>query len=71
MPGAGVSCAADLASRVSVETYDGDTPHAERNHIREHADIILSNPDMLHQSLLPQVCLLGLGRTELDVRLPA
>lgn len=44
----------ELASRVYVNTYDGDTPHAERNDIRDTASIILSNPDMLHASILPQ-----------------
>ena len=33
--------------------YDGDTPMAERGHLREHARILFSNPDMLHCSVLP------------------
>jgi DEAD/DEAH box helicase domain-containing protein len=33
--------------------YDGDTPHAERPLIRRTANLILSNPDMLHASILP------------------
>lgn len=33
--------------------YDGDTPYAERGAIRKQARIILSNPDMLHISILP------------------
>src|SRR5205823_657346 len=32
---------------------DGDTPHAARDRIRADSGIILSNPDMLHRSLLP------------------
>lgn len=34
-------------------TYDGDTPHDERRWIREHAAYVLTNPDLLHHSLLP------------------
>lgn len=41
-----------LAS-VYVDTYDGDTPKKERNHIRTNADIIFTNPDSLHASILP------------------
>ncbi|OJJ95671.1 hypothetical protein ASPACDRAFT_126458 [Aspergillus aculeatus ATCC 16872] len=37
-----------------VETYDGDTPMAVRNHIRDEARIIFTNPDMLHITILPQ-----------------
>ncbi|MGB9607215.1 MAG: DEAD/DEAH box helicase, partial [bacterium] len=35
-------------------TYDGDTPIEQRSLIREKANIILSNPDMLHISILPR-----------------
>jgi DEAD/DEAH box helicase domain-containing protein len=35
-------------------TYDGDTPARERRPARERARILLSNPDMLHISILPQ-----------------
>ncbi|KAL2831626.1 hypothetical protein BJY01DRAFT_254207 [Aspergillus pseudoustus] len=37
-----------------VETFDGDTPMANRNAIREDARIIFTNPDMLHITILPQ-----------------
>ena len=33
--------------------YDGDTPPSERAHIRDHANLILTNPDMLNAALLP------------------
>ncbi len=33
--------------------YDGDTPRQERQRIRKHARVIITNPDMLHQSFLP------------------
>ena len=33
--------------------YDGDTPAAKRKSIRNNADIILTNPDMLHIGILP------------------
>jgi len=35
-------------------TYDGDTPAGLRRKLREGAGIILTNPDMLHQGILPQ-----------------
>lgn len=34
-------------------TYDGDTPDSTRRKLREEANIILTNPDMLHQGILP------------------
>ena len=38
---------------VRVDTYDGDTPQAERPDVRAHARVIITNPDMLHCALLP------------------
>jgi len=35
------------------DTFDGDTPQAERPEIRKRARIILTNPDMLHIGILP------------------
>jgi len=33
--------------------YDGDTPRSERAAIRRRANVILTNPDMLHVGILP------------------
>jgi DEAD/DEAH box helicase domain-containing protein len=38
---------------IRVATYDGDTPGEEREWVRSHANIVLTNPDMLHHSMLP------------------
>uniref|UniRef100_A0ACD5YS67 Uncharacterized protein n=1 Tax=Avena sativa TaxID=4498 RepID=A0ACD5YS67_AVESA len=37
----------------SVEIYDGDTPLQDRARIRERARVLITNPDMLHASILP------------------
>ncbi|WP_309135436.1 DEAD/DEAH box helicase [Cellulomonas sp.] len=39
---------------VRVATCDGDTGRDERRWVREHADVVLTNPDFLHFALLPQ-----------------
>ncbi len=36
-----------------LATYDGDSSTEERRWAREHANLLLSNPDMLHNALLP------------------
>lgn len=36
-----------------VATYDGDTPTDERSWVRQHGNYVLTNPDLLHHSLLP------------------
>jgi len=38
---------------IPVRIYDGDTSQSHRAAIRTSAGIILSNPDMLHQGILP------------------
>lgn len=39
---------------ILVATFDGDTPLASRETIRDEARIIFTNPDMLHLTILPQ-----------------
>ncbi len=40
-------------TEVRAATYDGDTPQAERDWVRAHARLVLTNPDMLHRAMLP------------------
>ena len=42
-----------LADVLRPATYDGDTPRHNRRRIRTEANVILSNPDMLHVGVLP------------------
>ena len=39
---------------VHASIYDGDTPTEQRRHIRRSANLILTNPDMLHIGVLPR-----------------
>lgn len=39
--------------RIEVATYDGDTPSAARTLARQKARLLLTNPEMIHLSLLP------------------
>lgn len=39
--------------RLRPAIYDGDTPQVERRAIRRNANIVLTNPDMLHVGILP------------------
>jgi DEAD/DEAH box helicase domain-containing protein len=41
-------------SHAMAGVYDGDTPDALRRRLRDHASILLTNPDMLHAALMPQ-----------------
>ena len=45
---------AGLGLDVRVATHDGDSSLDERDWTREHAEYVLTNPDMLHRSLLPR-----------------
>jgi DEAD/DEAH box helicase domain-containing protein len=38
---------------VRAYTFDGDTPGDARKAVRTHGDIVVTNPDMLHQAVLP------------------
>ena len=38
---------------LKAHTFDGDTPGDARKAVRLNADIVVSNPDMLHQGILP------------------
>jgi DEAD/DEAH box helicase domain-containing protein len=42
-----------VAGVLHPATYDGDTPRHNRRKIRTEANVILSNPDMLHVGVLP------------------
>jgi DEAD/DEAH box helicase domain-containing protein len=42
-----------LGELVRAGTYDGDTTRHTRRKLRDEANIILSNPDMLHAGVLP------------------
>src|SRR5215212_5615307 len=39
--------------RVRQAIYDGDTPREQRSAIRRRANVVLTNPDMLHLGILP------------------
>ena len=46
-----INTAGDLGVRAF--TFDGDTPGDARKAVRTRGDIVVSNPDMLHQGILP------------------
>ncbi|MEO3799728.1 DEAD/DEAH box helicase [Nonomuraea sp. B1E8] len=41
-------------TKVRAATFDGDTPFEERKWVRQHANYVLTNPDMLHRGILPR-----------------
>ncbi len=45
--------AADADLPLVAGTYDGDTPPATRRRLRNEANVLLTNPDMLHSGILP------------------
>lgn len=42
-----------LSAAISPAVYDGDTPTSARRNIRRTARMVITNPDMLHQGILP------------------
>ena len=42
-----------MGSGICAFTYDGDTPQDARKAIRGRANVVLTNPDMLHSGILP------------------
>ena len=51
-----ISCAASALGLAGLRaaTHDGDSTYEERDWTREHGGYVLTNPDMLHRSLLPR-----------------
>ena len=47
------SAIAETGSELRAFTYDGDTPQDARKAIRQRANVVLTNPDMLHSGILP------------------
>ncbi len=43
----------DTGADIKAYTYDGDTPAAARSAIRQAGHVVVTNPDMLHQGILP------------------
>lgn len=42
-----------LGEDIKAYTYDGDTPASARTAIRQAGHVVVTNPDMLHQGILP------------------
>ena len=42
-----------MESNIRAFTYDGDTPQDARKSIRQRANIVLTNPDIMHSGVLP------------------
>ena len=43
----------ELGAEIRAFTYDGDTPQDARKAIRSRANVVFTNPDMLHSGVLP------------------
>ena len=43
----------DMGADIKAYTYDGDTPASARSAIRQAGHVVVTNPDMLHQGILP------------------
>ena len=66
---AGPGAQPDASSRTPAlhhAIYDGDTPQEERPAIRKRANVVLTNPDMLHVGILPHHA--GVGRLPREPR---
>ena len=48
-----------MGSGIRAFTYDGDTPQDARKAIRQKANVVLTNPDMLHSGILPHHTQIG------------
>ena len=48
-----LSAVEEMGSEIRAFTYDGDTPQDARKAIRQRANVVLTNPDMLHTGILP------------------
>ena len=42
-----------MGADIKAYTYDGDTPASARTAIRQAGHVVVTNPDMLHQGILP------------------
>ncbi len=47
------SAVEEMGAEIRAFTYDGDTPQDARKAIRQRANVVLTNPDMLHSGILP------------------
>jgi DEAD/DEAH box helicase domain-containing protein len=43
----------ETGSSIRAFTYDGDTPQDARRAVRDRANVVFTNPDMLHSGILP------------------
>jgi len=51
----GATAAADERVDIpGIGVYDGDTAEPERRRVRAEARLVITNPDMLHASIVPQ-----------------
>lgn len=48
-----VECNETLRFQLRADTYDGDTPPHRRRNVRSTANVVITNPDMLHMGILP------------------
>lgn len=56
-----------LPRELRVAIYDGDTPREARKDVRRNANVVLTNPDMLHVGILPRPDLWGEFLSQLRV----